>query len=647
MNIKNTKDRLKFLFYWLLIVQFLLSSFCFSTNEINNRNDSLSPPIIFNKDKNFLNTYENSFIKVLKGIGFSDEEALSATTSLSLIFPLEIFEDRGFLTLPNNIELNKILAVNINETESVILKKENDYFVTYLTTTKLANELIFNSNKVIDLRKDIIKINDIKLDYNKVINFSNITINKGDNLNKILSSFIYDKKKLKSIINSFKKFKDPSKIKSGTVLQVIKNNKNILGFYIPINSEEYLITYAKEGIYKSEIIKIIKAKSFLKKNIYIEYRNKNNLITRIDLFNNSSYDVYEKTLAKGQSIYQLLKNLDVNNKDINNILTKIKPFYDLRQILVGDKLDIIFNSDNNLQGISLEIDRVTKLQVTKINNIYRVFYYKKPFKVKNIYKEVVINTNFYNDAQKFKLPKNVFYDLVKLLSFSLDFQRDIKKNTSFLVLYENLYDFENNLITTGKILYSKVLFKKKNLEMFYFNRIEGNGKYFDSNGKSIRKTLMKTPIDGARLSSGFGKRRHPILGFNKMHKGIDFAAKKGTPIYAAGDGIIERANFYGGYGRYIRIRHSAEYKTAYAHLSKFAKGIKKNIKVKQGKIIGYVGSSGRSTGPHLHYEVLFNQKQINPNTLKMPEIEILTEKELVDFNSQRATIKQILDNINN
>jgi murein DD-endopeptidase MepM/ murein hydrolase activator NlpD len=516
-----------------------------------------------------------------------------------------------------------------------------------LTTTKLANELIFNSNKVIDLRKDIIKINDIKLDYNKVINFSNITINKGDNLNKILSSFIYDKKKLKSIINSFKKFKDPSKIKSGTVLQVIKNNKNILGFYIPINSEEYLITYAKEGIYKSEIIKIIKAKSFLKKNIYIEYRNKNNLITRIDLFNNSSYDVYEKTLAKGQSIYQLLKNLDVNNKDINNILTKIKPFYDLRQILVGDKLDIIFNSDNNLQGISLEIDRVTKLQVTKINNIYRVFYYKKPFKVKNIYKEVVINTNFYNDAQKFKLPKNVFYDLVKLLSFSLDFQRDIKKNTSFLVLYENLYDFENNLITTGKILYSKVLFKKKNLEMFYFNRIEGNGKYFDSNGKSIRKTLMKTPIDGARLSSGFGKRRHPILGFNKMHKGIDFAAKKGTPIYAAGDGIIERANFYGGYGRYIRIRHSAEYKTAYAHLSKFAKGIKKNIKVKQGKIIGYVGSSGRSTGPHLHYEVLFNQKQINPNTLKMPEIEILTEKELVDFNSQRATIKQILDNINN
>ena len=158
---------------------------------------------------------------------------------------------------------------------------------------------------------------------------------------------------------------------------------------------------------------------------------------------------------------------------------------------------------------------------------------------------------------------------------------------------------------------------------------------------------MKTPIDGARLSSGFGNRRHPVLGYNKMHKGIDFAARKGTPIYAAGDGIIERANFYGGYGRYIRIRHNSQYKTAYAHLSKFAKKIKKNVKVKQGDIIGYVGNSGRSTGPHLHYEVLFNQKQINPNTLKMPEVEVLSKNELVEFNKKKITISDILLNIKN
>ena len=155
---------------------------------------------------------------------------------------------------------------------------------------------------------------------------------------------------------------------------------------------------------------------------------------------------------------------------------------------------------------------------------------------------------------------------------------------------------------------------------------------------------MKTPIDGARLSSGFGNRRHPILGYNKLHKGLDFAAKKGTPIYAAGDGTVERANYYGGYGRYIRLRHNSQYKTAYAHLSGFAKGIKKYTKVKQGQIIGFVGSSGRSTGPHLHYEVLLNNKQINPTKLKMPEIEVLNKNELIQFNEKKEFIKKIISN---
>ena len=181
--------------------------------------------------------------------------------------------------------------------------------------------------------------------------------------------------------------------------------------------------------------------------------------------------------------------------------------------------------------------------------------------------------------------------------------------------------------------------------MYLFDSNDKEAEFYDNEGKSIRKTLMKTPIDGARLSSGFGKRRHPILGYNKMHKGIDFAAKRGTPVYAAGDGIIERANFYGAYGRYIRIRHNSQYKTAYAHLSKFANGVKRNVKVKQGQVIGFVGTSGRSTGPHLHYEVIFNKKQINPNKLKMPEVKSLTKNEMVDFNKQKENIKEILKDI--
>ena len=183
--------------------------------------------------------------------------------------------------------------------------------------------------------------------------------------------------------------------------------------------------------------------------------------------------------------------------------------------------------------------------------------------------------------------------------------------------------------------------------MYLFENNEKEAEFYDSEGKSIRKTLMKTPIDGARLSSGFGKRRHPILGYNKMHKGIDFAARKGTPIYAAGDGIIERASFYGGYGRYIRIRHNSEYKTAYAHLSRFARGVKKNFKVKQGQVIGYVGTSGKSTGPHLHYEVIFNKKQINPSKLKMQEIKALNKNEMRYFEKQKEYIKKIIHEIMN
>ena len=188
--------------------------------------------------------------------------------------------------------------------------------------------------------------------------------------------------------------------------------------------------------------------------------------------------------------------------------------------------------------------------------------------------------------------------------------------------------------------------EKNNIEMFRYDSNKGGHKYFNSQGESIRKTLMKTPIDGARLSSGFGKRRHPVLGFTKMHKGVDFAAKTGTPIYAAGDGLIERANTYGGYGKYIRIRHNSKYKTAYAHLHKFAKNIKKGKSVRQGQIIGYVGSTGRSTGPHLHYEILVNNKQVNPQKLKLPEGRKLENEELKDFAIIKKSIIQKIAEFN-
>ena len=229
-------------------------------------------------------------------------------------------------------------------------------------------------------------------------------------------------------------------------------------------------------------------------------------------------------------------------------------------------------------------------------------------------------------------------DAIRLLSFDVDFQRDIQKDNILELSYETLSNKNRNEFSYGKIKYINLIFKKNNLEYFYFKTNDGYVNYFNRKGKNAQKSLMKTPIDGARLSSSFGMRKHPISGYNKMHKGLDFAAPQGTPIYAAGNGVIEYVGKNGGYGKYIRIRHNSSYKTAYAHLSKYKKGIYKGLRVNQGEVIGYVGSTGVSTGPHLHYEVIYMNKQINPKKMNLPSISILKGKELERFKKEMNTI---------
>ena len=205
-------------------------------------------------------------------------------------------------------------------------------------------------------------------------------------------------------------------------------------------------------------------------------------------------------------------------------------------------------------------------------------------------------------------------------------------------MYETLFNDKRRAVSYGKILYTNLFLQKNKLEYYLFKTDENFYEYFNPEGKSVVKALMKTPIDGARLSSSFGMRKHPILGYNKLHKGLDFAAPTGTPIYAAGNGVIEFVGRNGSYGNYIRIRHNNSYKTAYAHLSKFKKKIYKGLRVNQGDIIGYVGSTGRSTGPHLHYEIIYNNEQINPMTMKLPSGKKLVNDELKRFLSLSKTI---------
>jgi murein DD-endopeptidase MepM/ murein hydrolase activator NlpD len=255
-----------------------------------------------------------------------------------------------------------------------------------------------------------------------------------------------------------------------------------------------------------------------------------------------------------------------------------------------------------------------------------------------------ITDSLFLAAQRYQLPTPVLLQLVQLFSFDVDFQRDIQSGDHFEVLFESKYTEDGELARHGDILFARLTLSGTDVPLYRFVMANGDIDYFNEKGESVRKALMKTPIDGARLSSRYGRRKHPILGYTRMHRGVDFAARRGTPVMAAGDGKIDYAGRKGGYGKYVRIRHNSDYKTAYAHLHKYGRGIRGGKRVRQGQIIGYVGSTGRSTGPHLHYEILRNNRQINPLGLKLPSGIKLKGKRLARFQHERGKLDIALAN---
>jgi murein DD-endopeptidase MepM/ murein hydrolase activator NlpD len=256
-----------------------------------------------------------------------------------------------------------------------------------------------------------------------------------------------------------------------------------------------------------------------------------------------------------------------------------------------------------------------------------------------VYKEAIISNSLYSSAIDIEIKPNIIIEFARIYGFQIDFQRDIWKNDSFQIIYETFLDPSNKVMETGNIIYANLILQGNENNLYIFETKDGI-EHFDAAGKSIRKSLMKTPINGARLSSNFGMRKHPILGYNKMHRGTDFAAPEGTPVMASGDGKIIRARWCGGGGNCIKIKHNSTYFTVYAHLKNFGRGIKEGKKVTQGQIIGYVGSTGMSTGPHLHYEVIVNGKKINSQKLKLPSGKILkgNERKLFEVNKIKINV---------
>jgi len=344
------------------------------------------------------------------------------------------------------------------------------------------------------------------------------------------------------------------------------------------------------------------------------------------------------TVKKNDTFFKIIKPFFTNNKIKNSIIRELNKVYNLRNLSIGQKIYFYKNKDNNINKIILPINFSTDLVVIISNDSVALSKEKINIAKEIISSEFNIFSSLYEDGVKAGIPLKILTDAIRLYSFDIDFQRDIQKNTKFSISYELLFNNERENIAYGDIKYINLVIQNNTLEYFQFETDDGFFDYFNRQGKNVKKSIMKTPIDGAQLSSNFGMRKHPILGYSQMHKGVDFAAPKGTPIYAGGNGVIEYAGYNGGYGKYIRIRHNNSYKTVYAHLSGFKKNISKGKRVNQGDIIGYVGSTGSSTGPHLHYEILFQNKQINPMKMKLPSGKILSGNELERFKDELKVI---------
>mgnify|MGYP001276159969 CR=1 FL=1 len=355
---------------------------------------------------------------------------------------------------------------------------------------------------------------------------------------------------------------------------------------------------------------------------------------------NSPYKEVEYVIKNNDTVEKILKKYKIRDNDIKKISLKLKE-KKLTNIYSGRKVLIILkkleDGSTTLINFLYPINSTTSVEVRKIQNDFTVKenilqLYKKEVVVKK-----VITNNLYSSAVSSGVEPNIIVEFARVFGFEVDFQRDIRKGDWFEILYEKFEDDNNKVRDTGKIIYASMYVNGEEINLYNF-KYKNEENYYDVKGKSITKSLMKTPINGARLSSSFGMRKHPILGFNKMHRGTDFAAPSGTPIMASGSGTVTRARWCGGGGNCVKIKHNSNYETIYAHMKSFAKGIKEGRKVKQGQIIGYVGSTGLSTGPHLHYEVVVNGKKVNSQKLKLPSGKTLKGEERKQFELDRIKI---------
>ena len=418
---------------------------------------------------------------------------------------------------------------------------------------------------------------------------------------------------------------------SNKIIKIIKKNIEITFLFLLL-----LITISSTSIYNKKKVLIDENYKNLINNIYFQKSINQIFDNLVPRYKNINHKV-----SSGETFDKILNNYLIPSEEINQIKKKLNSDYDINNLKPNLEIKITIDQSNNkkITSFLFPVSRTEKIQLTRNldNNLFEKKIIITNLNKKIVFKEGKITQSLYKTAIDLKVQPNVIIEFARIYGFQVDFQRDIRKNDNFQIMYEVFEDDDGKIFETGNIIFADLKLSGKNNALYYFEK-KGSEGHYDENGKSVEKALMKTPINGARLSSAFGMRKHPIDGFNKMHRGTDFAAPMGTPIMASGSGLITRARWCGGGGNCIKIKHNSTYETIYAHMKNFARGIKEGIRVKQGQIIGYVGSTGKSTGPHLHYEVVVNGKKVNSQKLKLPSGKTLKGKERKIFEVEKIKL---------
>ncbi len=361
------------------------------------------------------------------------------------------------------------------------------------------------------------------------------------------------------------------------------------------------------------------------------------------------FSAWEGRVRKGENLVSLLMAKGVSEEEATAAAKALGKVFDSRKLKVGQRVELslvpnldgaLGESRHRLVSMTLSPSAMTDHIVSRGDGGFAASSIERPVTRQLVYHQGVINGSFFGAGKRAGVPHKHLARLVKGFSYDVDFQRDIKAGDRFELAFEAFVNDKGEMAYSGEVVYGALVLGGRRKEIYRFTLKSGRSDFFNAKGESVKKALLRTPVDGARISSRFGMRRHPILGYSKMHKGIDFAASRGTPIFAAGDGTIELAKWNGGYGRYIRIKHGRGYKTAYAHMARFAKDMRAGKRVKQGQVIGYVGTTGRSTGPHLHYEVLQGGRQVNPLSVKLLPGEKLKGGDLKGFKSVKTHVDE-------